>query len=202
MRTAFAKRWDYQNALLEMKKKKIELKMSHNNLFPQLDFEASYAANGLSAHSMDAVGKIFSFDNPTYEAGFKLSMPLEMRKERADYRRAKLAKEKSILEFKKLEDQVIVEVDDGFRRVEVTRKALSEAEAIEYLQEEKFEAEQKRFFSGRSNSKQIIDFQDDVITAKLNRLQARAEFQKAIDQLRRYQNQLLRTVQPNREESV
>src|SRR5207253_9934169 len=124
-----------------------------NQLWPELDVTGSY---GHSERSLTGFGEVVDNlpqgTNPRYSVGVILDIPLGNRAARARYRSAKADQEQALLEYKRLEQQIMVQIDDAvklirssFERVEATRAARAFAQ-------EALAAEQKKLENGKSTS--------------------------------------------------
>ncbi|HSA31651.1 MAG TPA: TolC family protein [Candidatus Omnitrophota bacterium] len=189
---AFSNRYDYQQAKKMIEARKIELSLNTNNLWPQIDLEASYARNGIDGGSFkDGTQDISDEDNPDYWIGVSLKMPLENTKERAQRRSAELKKRQAILAMKSLERRVMVDVIDRVRNCNVLRDVAMNQVKVADLQSQKLEAEMKRFNAGRSDTNTVIRFQEDAIQARWLAAQAKFAYYSARIDLRRSEGVLL-----------
>ena len=191
---AFTNRRDYEQAKLDIEMSNIRLRMKKNSLWPELDLEGSYASNALDLNVQNAEGEVFGFNHPTYFAKAALTWPLENREARAEFRQAKYEKEKKILAFKKLEQEIYREIDDHWRGVLMSYKRAEQSEKVRDLQAKKLEEEEKNFRQGRSSTKAVIDFQDDSIEAKLRASEDLVAYERAKIDLLRTENTLLETL--------
>jgi outer membrane protein TolC len=87
------------------------------------------------------------------------------------------------LELKKLEQTILVEIDDAvgqvknsLERVEATRQASLFAEAA-------LDAEQKKLENGKSTSFQVLQFQRDLTDARSREIRALADYNIALTNL-------------------
>lgn len=190
--TALSARRDYQKAKLEIDEKEVQLTMKRNERWPQLDLEATLTGNGLDRHWEDAVGESYAGDNPTYFVGVSASFPLERSEENAEHARAKFEKARAILEFQQTELKIVTEVESRVRDVNLAAVQADKRLAIESLQKEKLAEEEKKFSYGRSDSDTIIRFQRDVLDASEADLDAAIDHKKALIELSRAQNTLLK----------
>lgn len=191
IRLAFANRRDYQASLTEIKKKGIELDLSANDLWPEIDFTASLARNGLGDHFSNALNEIPQEDNPQLFAGLKFSFPLENTKARSGFDKAKLEKEKALLSLKFLERKIAVGVADRVRETHVFFEQARSREEIAELQRRKLAEEEKRFRGGRSKTDTIIRFQEDLLRARWEEAQAAYRYQLKLIDLKKEQGTLL-----------
>jgi outer membrane protein TolC len=188
---AFNHRRDYMQLKLDLTINQITVRMKKNSLWPELDLEGSFASNALDLDVVKAEGEAFEAKYPTYYAIATFKIPLENREARAEVRQAKYEKEKKILELKKLERQIYRDVDGDWREVSVSLKRATQSVKVEFLQAEKLEEEQKNFKQGRSSAREIIDYQDDLIEARLRAIEHLVLYEQSKVALLRTENTLL-----------
>ena len=174
---------DLLQAQIDLERRDIVLRYQHNQLFPQLDLIGSYGRNGLEKHFDSALENISDDKYPTYSYGVLFSIPLSNRGPRNQYRTAKSDKEQALLQFKKLEQSIMVQIDDSvksaqtsFQRVDATKQARLYAEAA-------LEAEQKKLENGKSTSFVVLQLQRDLTTARSQEIRALADYNKSLAQL-------------------
>lgn len=167
LRVAFEARRDYVRAKKDIRAKNIKFGMKKNARWPQLDLEGSLKLNGVGKVWKNTAEEAFKEDNPEFYTKAIFSFPFEDRKGRSEYDKAKHQKAKALLNLKKVEKSIVTEVDDKVRRVNVYRERAEKLERIKELQKNKLEEEQRQFERGRSDSDQIIRFQEDLLNAKI-----------------------------------
>jgi hypothetical protein len=147
---------------LELEKQDVTMKFNHNQLFPQLDLIGSFGYSGRAVDSSGAYEDIGAQRNPNYSFGVQISIPLGNLRARKEYQIAKSQKEQLLVQHKRLEQNIMVEIDNdikqaqtSFQRVEATREARQFAEAA-------LEAEQKKLDEGKSTSFEVLRFQRDL----------------------------------------
>jgi len=191
LRTAFQKRRDYQKVTREVMIKNITLKTKANECWPEIDLVATMAANGIDSNFTDASKKIADEDNNYYYAGVEISIPLENKKARGEFKKARHNKEKAIINLKTIERTIITEIGNDFRDYTTYHANLKNLIKASQLQEEKLREEEKRFNYGRSDTKRLIDYQEDNLRAQLQVAQGILNFEKARVNLEKGMNVLL-----------
>jgi outer membrane protein TolC len=121
--------------------------------------------------------------NPHYSYGVLLDIPLGNRAARARYKSAKAGQQQSLLDYKRLEQQIMVQIDDAvkfirssFERVEATRAARAFAQ-------EALSAEQKKLENGKSTSFLVLQAQRDLTQRRSEEIKALADYNNALAQL-------------------
>ncbi len=185
---------DIIQSKLELEKQNITLRFRKNQLFPQLDVDASYGAsgrssrwfgNGTTGSSGDFFDQIGDRDNPRYGVGVTLSFPLSNRAERNRLKASKLELERQLLQLKRLEQSIMVAIDNSilnaqtaFERLEATKQARSYAEQA-------LDAEQKKLENGKSTSFIVLRLQRDLTLARSDELRAVADYFRSLAVLHR-----------------
>ncbi|MCK4809857.1 MAG: TolC family protein [Candidatus Omnitrophica bacterium] len=164
---AFQKRRDYQQAKKKLEMRNIILKTKGNERWPEVDLVASMAVNGINGKFRKAAGKISGENNRDYYLGVEISLPLENNLAESEFKKALYEKENAILTLKDVERRIVTEVGNAFRDYRTRETNLTISMKVEDLQREKLKEEGKRFGHGRSNTKRLIDYQQDYLSAQL-----------------------------------
>lgn len=167
LKTAFENNRVYKKMKRDIEISDIDLKIKGNQLWPELDLEGTFAMNGLEGDFSKAAGKTIVVDNTFYYAGAKFSFPLENSLARSEYDRASFEKEKAIVSLKQEERSIITRIGNSFRAVMALNSAVMKVSKASRLQADKLSEEEKRFFSGRSRTKILIDYQTDLLNAEM-----------------------------------
>ena len=191
LRRARNNRRDLRQLALELEIGDLTVRMKRSGLLPQLDLEASYRSSGLDRDLFDAQGEIGGFNHPTLFTGFTFSQPLENRQAEAKYRQAKLARERVRLKMRQLERDIDRKIREAVRELRLAAARVRQTQQAEVLQRNKLIEEGKAFQFGRSDSRTIIDFQEDLISAETQAQQALVAYRKAQDVLLRTEHRLL-----------
>ncbi|MBN1794316.1 MAG: TolC family protein [Candidatus Omnitrophica bacterium] len=190
-RQAFAQRRDYLRQKEDVEAKDINIKLTSNSRWPELDLIGSFALNGLDSGSGGAYDVMTSADHTTYYIGAEFSFNLENRKAGSEHEKARFEKQKSLIELEQIEKAILVELDEKLRNLKLALFTVKEAGQVEELQTKKLESEEKKLGRGRSNSFTVIDFQEDLIQAEKEHISARASYKKALVDLELAQNAIL-----------
>ncbi len=167
LEASFKRRRDYEIAKRNAEIKGLSLKVKSNLRWPEIDFVASAALNGIDANFGDGMETITRGSNPYYYVGIEFEVPIENRAAKSEYLATKLEKEKSLVEIKNVERNIITEVGNAFRDVTSFEASLVYIMKAVVYQSEKLAEEEKRFNYGRSTTKNIIDYQQDLLHTEL-----------------------------------
>jgi len=188
---AFEKRRDYAVGKRDVEIRKLDLKIKNNEKWPEIDLKASFAANGLDPKLEQAFRTMSSGENSEMYAGVEFSWPIENSAARSQAKRAAFEKEKAIVLLKKTERSIITEVGNAVRDVETYYTRAGNTAETACLQAEKLAEEEKRFRHGRSSTKNLIDYQQDLLNAEMDRARALLDLALARIALERTKNSML-----------
>lgn len=177
------KRPELLQAKLDLEQAGIQLKYAKNQLLPLVDVFGTFGYNGSGPEFSGALEDIRRRDLPAWSYGGMISFPLANTGAKNAYRSNKALVERAVLTVKRLEQQIMVEIDNAlktaqsaFQRVAATRAASEYAEAA-------LQAEQKKLESGKSTSFQVLQLQKDLTDARGAEIRALAEYNNALAQL-------------------
>ena len=124
--------------------------------------------NGLEDKFNDAAGKTTVADNTYYYTGLELTMPLENSLARSEFQKASYEKERAIVSLKEKERTIITSVSNSFRTLATLNATVINMSEAVRLQAAKLGEEEKRFRYGRSSTKSLIDYQNDLLRARMS----------------------------------
>lgn len=176
---AFLKRRDYQQAKRDVEIKNIVVRIKKNERWPEIDLVASMDVNGINASFKNAAEKMTSDNNTNYYLGVEISIPLENNLTKSEFEKAVYDKKKTILSLKQMERRIVTEVGNVFRDYSTHKINLTTLREVADLQHEKLKEEEKKFNYGRSNTKRLIDYQQDYLRARLEVALGRFELEVA-----------------------
>jgi len=191
IKESFLMRRDYKEAVRDTEIKGLNLKMKENETWPEIDIVSSMALNGLEADAGNAMSEIVEGQNPYYYVGLDVKVPLENKEARSEAIKAKHEKEKALVTLKDIERKIITEVGNAFREVVTFEASLVYISSAVKLQAEKLSEEEKRFNYGRSSTKTIIDYQNDLLRTELEEAGYFLEHRKSKVDLERSMNVIL-----------
>ncbi len=191
LKTSLQNRRDYLKAKNEVDSKKIKLVMKRTSLWPEINLEASIARNGLNDHFSQAIKDIGSEDNPEYFLGLRIEFALENREAKSEFNKAKIEKAKALINLKKIERQIIIQIKDSVRDCNILGQRVKKQEDVVKLQEEKLGSELKRYQYGRSDTDTVIRYQDDLLSSQILYTEALWDYKDALIELSLNENILL-----------
>lgn len=184
-------RFDYQAVLNEAKQRNINLKYRQNQLLPQVDLLGSYGYSGIDKNLDQSVKNVLSGSDPDWFVGFSVSIPLGNRTERGRYDQAKIDQQRTLLNIKKLEQSIIVEVDNSAKRVLTSKEQVETTRVARIFADENVKAEAERLKEGATTSYVLLQLQRDLVDSRTRELRALADYYKSRARLQRAKGTLL-----------
>ena len=180
------RRSDLLQAKLDLEKQGVILKYNRNQLFPELDLTGTYghSAGGAEIREFNqGFDEIRMGNKPFYSYGAQISFPLGNIGARSNYRISKMQLDQLVLGVKKLEQDILVVIDDAiklakasYERIQATREQREAAEAA-------LDAEQKKLESGKSTNFEVLRLQRDLTSARSEEISALVQYNRNLAQL-------------------
>ncbi len=191
LKVAINKRRDYKIIKNQISASHLDMVLKRNALWPEVDLNVSFIKNGIDLNYKDAWREVSSESNYSWSVGVKVNFPLERRKEKADYNKAKLNEAKLLLLLKKTERIIFKEINDSITEVNILASRIKTLRNIVELQKRKLSAEETRLRYGRSSSDILIRYQNDVLNSRLLLTEMLFSYRIALVELARKKNTLL-----------
>jgi outer membrane protein TolC len=122
MASALKNRPDYREAIEQAEQKKIQLVFSQNQILPQLNLNASYGYSGLGTNLGNSIDKVTSTDFPQWYVGMSVQVPFGDRAALGQRDAARWQKTQALLQLKKLEQDILVQVNNAANRVKTNQE--------------------------------------------------------------------------------
>ncbi|MDA8162306.1 MAG: TolC family protein [Desulfobacteraceae bacterium] len=196
---ALKKRPDLEAQRFYVESKDINLRYYKNQRLPRLDLKATLGLNGLSGGdrpvsflgntvSSHLVGDYWdSVQNMTHGhewfVGMRFSYPIGNRGPEAMFRQADLERRQAVYRLKRLEDTVETDIKNALVNTHRGLERVKVAERFEHLAEITLSQEMDRLKEGLSDTFHILQYQNDVISAKIKKAAALADFNKGVASL-------------------
>ncbi len=182
---AFRERPDYQQAILTVKTAERNFAVARNALLPELGVEVG-ATRGTSGTGFwdAAIGsEPLNVARADWYGGITLGVPLNDLSRRQALVSAKVALESSRLDLLDRQDAVETEVRNAVRTAEVALRQLEIARLSRELSEKKLDIEKEKLRTGRSTNFQVVNFQNDLVSAQTTELSAIIDYRNALTSL-------------------
>src|SRR6516162_5461685 len=127
----------------------------------------------------DAMSQVFHNRFPSYTGGINFTFPLRNRAAQADNIHAQLTQRQLEAQMQQIKNSAVLDVRNTSIAVEQGRAQVEAASKARELQQQTFEAEQKKYQLGASTVYNVILTQRDLITAQGTELRALANLAEA-----------------------
>lgn len=182
-RTGVSLRPDLLSSKESIERQNIVLRYNHNQLFPSLDLSLTYGHNGLGQTLPGGLNGIQKGDNQFYSYGLVLSFPLSNTTAKNNYKASKVTKELLLLQFKQLEESILLEIDNAVKQAQTAYEKIDATRQARLYAEAALDAEQKKLENGKSTSFFVLQLQRDLTAARSAELRALADYNKALSAL-------------------
>lgn len=160
-------RRDYKRIKNELEKSEIDLVVKKNALWPQIDLEATFARNNINAQRSSAWEGISGNSNDEIFLRLTIEVPLENREAKAELEKVRLEESQLLLRLKRVERLILQEINDKVNQVNASDNQVRLYESITKLHQKKLDNQIKRIGYGRSNADTLIQYEEDLLKARL-----------------------------------
>ncbi len=175
---AFKNRPDYEAKIIELKNKDINIKVAKNTLYPTVDLVASFGLNGLGSDYSESLNSIDA-DYKDWVVGVSLSLPWGGG-DRAAYNKTILEKAQGLMELKRLEQSIILDVRDKVRGVDLVIEQVKATKLAKESQLKNYEAQKERYAAGQVSTHDMLDYQDKYARAVLDYMSSLIDYNIAL----------------------
>jgi len=194
---ALSNRPDYQEALVALQTRHINIVTARNGALPRLDLIGSLNLMGLDSN--DIADSLRFFGNgarepESWSVGALYSMPLGNRTAKGKLRAAKLLDAQALITLKQLEQSLIVNVANAAGEIETARKRIDSTQEARRLAQKSLDAGEKRHAAGSATTFEVLQLQKSMTEADSSLIRAEADYRKALSE---YDRQTGATLQRN-----
>jgi outer membrane protein len=181
---AFTLRSEYLASRRKMEREDIRMVFAENQSWPQLDLKGSYNMNGLADKVDTSWRDVEERDHETWSLGFELRIPLGGdKKGQSELEATRQRKRQSLLEFKAVEVSLTNAVDTAVKGVHHVREQVRQLTDIVDMNRRLLAAEIARFGAGKSNSRTLLEREEELNKAMEAQIEALVRYRKALLQL-------------------
>jgi outer membrane protein TolC len=191
IRKALENRYEYKSAKLDIQNKELTVRLTRNQLLPDLSLTGSVFTNGAGNPYGSDISELGSSHFVSYAVGIILTVPLGNRGPQASYINAKLVEDQAKTSLKNLELQITQQVREAVRRIEANARRVDASRAARALAEEQLRVEQLRLETGVSTTFNVVSFQQALTAAKATEIRALADYYEALVNLEKVQGTVL-----------
>src|SRR3990170_4133158 len=209
---ALEKRPEVAQAKLDIESKETLKKFYSNQRLPSLSVQASVQLQGLGGsanpdrlsfedgpepippqfdEASDAFRQLAETDFPTFAVLGILSFPIFNWTAKGNYVKASADLDRSVITFKKVGDDVELDVSNAIRAIENSIKGINATKIAVELAEEVLRNEQERLNVGIGTTRNVLDAQRDLVDARFAQIQAIVDYNVALARLERAKGTIL-----------
>jgi len=148
-----------------------------------------------SAGFSDAMSSVFHNNNPDYAVQMSITIPIRNRSLQADNQRSMLVQRQLETQMQQLKNAALLDVRNTYIALQQDRARVEAAGKARELQQQTFEAEQKKYQLGASTVYNVILTQRDYVAAQGTELRALADL---VEAKANYERAVGRTLEVNR----
>jgi outer membrane protein TolC len=139
---------------------------------------------GVQGEDLNLTGAVGDMNNMSWYLGLNYSVPLGgNRKANSELKQAQYRLQAAQLSLDEKISSISLEITRALRNFETAKNRLDVTLKGVELQEEKLKQERERLELGLITSKDLLDFEEDLATARLAFLNARADYLKSVSYL-------------------
>ncbi len=187
---AIKMRPEINQAKLRLQQEDLELVRTRNGLLPKMDL---FISLGKTGYADSFSGSISEMGGDTYEAffGARIASPFFNRAAKAEHRRSFLRQEQTEKALENLKRVVELDVRNALIEISRTKEQIAASTATRIFQEEKLRIEIEKFRVGRSTNLFVAQVQRDLLSSRINEIQALVNYLKALTRFYRLEGTLL-----------
>jgi outer membrane protein len=183
-RHAVTQRPELVEAKLNVERQNVTLKYDLNQIFPELDVLGTYGHNANQDTFNNSLNELGTGNHSFYSYGAAVTIPLGGNySARNTYKAGKATLKQLLLTLKQTEQGIIVAVQDDVGNVQSTMQQVDATRDARKYAEDALDAERKKLENGKSTSFIVLQLISNLTTAKVNEVQALANYNIAVAQL-------------------
>ena len=176
---ALACRADFISAKLSLERFENEKAYYKNQLLPSLDLAGSAMYHGSGKNTSELMDSIDDREFSEWRAGLQLTQPLWLTKELNMFRAARLRVQAHKTSILNLETIIRTSIANASLAAATSRKRIDLAQESVAASQRALDAENKKYEVGRSTPRQVLDYQNDLVRAKVQKIGALVGYMKS-----------------------
>ena len=179
LKAAYEMRPDYQASRLGLTVNRASEALARNQLLPRLDFVGTYGYGGLDPSFPAARAQVRDQDARVYSVGVQVRVPLFFAEGRGRARAARLTRQQSEADLVRFEEDIAVSVAAAAGQIETTRQRVAATRRAFDLQQQVLANEQKKFKAGTSDTRFVLQEQQQLAFVQNSYVGALADQRRA-----------------------
>lgn len=186
---------DYLSSKRQLDQLQLDLDVAKNAVKPSLSVGGAVGFNGDKGSGSSAFSSAASRDNNNWQLNLTASYPWGSVSDKARYRQSLATLNQQTLVVRQLEQSILVQVRSAVRAVETDSENVKIAALAAEYSAKQYDLERARFDAGLSTSRNVLQTQADLETARVAELQARINLQTSSSALHRLEGNALERYQ-------
>ncbi len=166
-----------------IKQFELDAATAKNSALPTLNLGGAVGYNGTDRSYGSALDQATSGEARNWQLDLSLSIPWGLHGDRARYRGALAGLRQEQASLQQIDQTLVVNVRTAVRAVETSEQRVGIFTQATELAVKQYELQLARFKAGLATSRQVLETQDDLESARVNELQARVSFHTALSYL-------------------
>lgn len=158
----------------------LQTRVFNRKTLADLALTASASMTGLDSTYQRNLDKTFTYDYPVWSIGLNFSYPLGNSAADNDYRKSRLKTEQIALQIRSLEGGAANEVRSAIRGITTGFKQIEVADRGRVFAEERLRAFIRKNEVGLATTKDVLDVENDLATAKNNQIKAVVDYANSL----------------------
>ncbi len=173
------------------------IRISHNELLPDLRLSAFYSASGVGGNQFDTsttpptliaatgLGRSFTqirgFDFPSYGFTLSLNLPVRNHGAQADLGNAMVARRRALYATRQQQEAIQLQVSNSVHQLEQAKLSMAAAKIARDLAQKNLEAEQRKYELGAETIFFVLEAQTELAQAQTSLMQAEIGYQLSVN---------------------
>jgi len=171
---------EYLARLHKAEQENVRVAYARNQRWPQVDLKASYGRNGLGTGLNNAWGDIEHRDFDSWSVGVEVRVPILLGVRRRNELKASQSKRReALLNLKAAEIEIANNLQGARRKVESLLEVAANYEEVATAGQRLLENERTRLGEGKSDSRRLLEIENQYADAAIAALESRGEYEKA-----------------------
>ena len=163
---ALERRLDYRTVLDRVADAERAVHVAADALRAGLDINSGISNTNISATSDEGRPTSFSADSFDWSVGLELDLPFERLPERNIYRQTLIDREVRLREEQETADRIRADLRDSLRELETARQSYTIQSGAVELAARRVESAELNLEAGRASTRDVLEAQEDLVTAR------------------------------------
>lgn len=180
LRDSVALHPEYLSRLYHVEQEKIRVAYARNQRWPQVDLKASYGNNGLGSFYSDSWADLEHDGHKSWSVGVEVRVPVLTGIRQANTLYAAQAHgREALLNLKAAEVEIANNIFTAERKIESLRAVAANYDEVAQAGQRLLKNEQNRLGEGKTDSRRLLEVENQFSDAQVAALESRGEYEKA-----------------------